>query len=836
MFRNYLITAWRNVVKNGVFSIINIFGLAVGLMSCILILLFVRQETGYDTWIKDSDRLVRLHTAYTTPNREPFLTVRSAGRMMEAVRDYAQNEVESGVRLIQFGITVRQEANVFPEQVTMVDGNFFEIFQLPFKHGSIDSSFNKPMDLVITESMAFKYFGRTDAIGETLTVCCVSGNTATLTVTGVIEDLPDATHLNTELLVYLQPALFPENDNVLNTWNSVNVYTYFKMKPDVTVDQLQQRISYWANNESPFVQMLADNGGGAFDGMKVTDVVKHRVMSVPDLHLHAIEHAGNLGDLTPMGDQRMINTFIVVACLVLVIACINFMNLSTAKASKRAREVVMRKVLGASRAQVAVQFLGEAIALVLIALLFALVAVELVLPYYSEVLGTNLTLNLFSEPTLLLSLIAMAIVVGIGAGIYPALYLSRFLPSEILKASKGSESASSAKLRSLLVVMQFATSIVLVISTLVVYGQTVFSNNLDVGYQSDNKLVLNVRPARDNLASLKQELMRISEVSSVVFSSEAPTQDNENNNFFQLVGTDENGTVGQEELLNYHHMDYGFFEAYQIEPLAGRLFSEAFGTDEIRDVAEGETGSASVILNASAAKKLGFSDPQQAIGKTLAANVNGPQHLTVIGVIPDIYFRSVKFGVRPSTYMLNPQRYNVASISFNTTNVANLMSQVESVWKQQVPMEPLNLQFLSEMMAAQYEDEVTTAKLFLVFSVLAIVVASLGLYGLSAFTVERRTKEIGIRKVMGAEVKDVVKLLVWQFSKPVAMANVIAWPIATYAMLSWLERFPYRIENYWLIPIFISVGLFSLLVAWLTVGGNAAAVARKNPVVSLRYE
>jgi len=836
MFRNYLITAWRNIIKNGIFSVINIFGLAIGLMSCILIMLFVRQESGFDTWLKDHHQLVRMHTAYTMPNQEPFETVRSAGSMMEAIRDYAKNEIESGVRFIQFGMTVRQNENVFPEEFTMVDGSFFNLFDLPFIHGSKESSFIKPMDLVISEEIAYKYFGKSDVIGETLTVCCVAGNTVTLTITGVMKDLPDATHLNTDMVIYLQPALFSENDGMLHTWNSLNVYTYFKLNPGIVPQQLEERITTWMNNESPLIDLFSNLLGDKKTGKKVTDLLNLRIMPVADLHLNAKDQAGNMGDLTPMGDGKMITTFIIVAGLVLLIACINFMNLSTAKASKRAREVAMRKVLGASRTQVAIQFLSEAIALVLLSLLFALVAVELVLPFYNEVLGKELSLHLFDEPSLLLILIGLATCVGIGAGIYPALYLSRFLPGQILKSSKSIESKSSTKFRSVLVVFQFATSIILVVSTLVVYGQTIFSNNMAVGYESDNKLVLNIRSAGENIASLKQELLNLPEVSSVVFSSEAPSQDNENNNYYKLLEPHAHGLANEATLVNYHNMGYGFFEAYQVKPLAGRLFDENFGTDTIKQVAEGEIGQASVVLNSSALKKFGFSSAQEAIGKTLASDIRGTQHLTIIGVIPDIYFRSIKFGVRASAYTLNPQSFRVANISFSSKNIPSLISRIESVWKNNVPMQPINLQFLSEMMAAQYHDELTTAKLFLVFSLIAIVIACLGLYGLSAFTVERRTKEIGIRKVMGANVKDIVALLIWQFSKPVVLANLIAWPIAAYLMLTWLEAFPYRIATFWLIPICLGVGLLSLLIAWSTVASNAAKVARKNPIKALRYE
>ena len=500
----------------------------------------------------------------------------------------------------------------------------------------------------------------------------------------------------------------------------------------------------------------------------------------------------------------------------------------------------MRKVLGASRTQVAVQFLGEAVLLVMISMLFALVLVEAVLPLYNQALGRELELKLFEDMSLLASLLGIGLMVGLGAGIYPALFLSRFLPGQMLRSSKGTESGGSSGLRTALVVFQFATSISLVVCTAVIYGQTMFARTVDVGYQSDNKLVLNIRGTGDNLDSLRQELLNLPGIESVVYSSESPTQDNENNRNFNLLDGQGNSGPAQGELLNYHNMGYGFFEAYNIEPVAGRVFSQNYGSDQLQPLVEGgeEISRASAVLNESAVRKLGFSDPQDIIGKTLTApRAQGVMmHLTVIGVIPDVYFRSIKFAVRPTIYMSEPSRFRVANISYTGSNLGSLVGDIEQVWKKYMPLQPINLQFLSEMMDAQYQDEEMQAQLFLVFSMLAILVACLGLYGLAAFTTERRTREIGIRKVMGASVKDIVALLIWQFSKPVFVANVIAWPLSIYAMLIWLETFTYRINSYWLLPICVLVGVSLLLIAWGTVGGNAARVARANPITALRQE
>ncbi|MGJ8680041.1 ABC transporter permease [Paraglaciecola sp.] len=837
MFKNYLITAWRNIIKNGMFSAINIVGLALGLMSCILIMLFVREETGFDQWLPDSERIVRMHSAYYVAGNPPFETVRSAGNMMEAVRDYATNEVEEGVRLIHFGATIRKDESALAEQIVLADGSFFNVFDLPFVHGSAEASFKKPYDLVITEDIAIKYFGKTDVVGEIMTVCCVGPQPSPVPVTGVIKNLPDETHLELGLLAFIDPKIV-ENNPGLNTWTSVNVYTYFKMRAGIKIEQLQERLTYWVNNESPLLDMYLKNVGELAPGANVSDNMQHKLMHLEDLHLKAKQDAGNMGDLTPMGDHNLIVTFTIVAALILLIACINFMNLSTARVSHRSKEVAMRKVLGASRSQVVVQFLSEAVALVFISLILALMLVELVLPLYNLALGRQLELELFSDLTLLVGLLVIGVLIGLGAGIYPAMFLSRFLPADLLRSSKGAESSNASHLRTGLVIVQFATSIALVVCTAVIYAQTMFAQSVDVGYVSDDKLVLSVGRAGDNRDRLRHELLTLPEITSVVFSSETPTQDNENNNTFTLIDgehvTGENPSI----LLNYHDTGYGFFEAYGVTPLAGRLFDEKYGSDMIQFEGrqEGEKGRASVILNQTAIDKYGFSSPEQAIGKTLDTAMGNGNLMTIVGVVPDIYFRSIKFGVRATAYTLNPNRLRVASLSFKTQDVGDLMKKVEDVWKTTVPMQPIDLQFLDQMMKAQYAEEDIQVKMFSAFSILTIVIACLGLYGLAAYTTERRIREIGIRKVMGASIRDVVTLLVWQFSKPVLIANVVAWPIAIYVMLTWLESFSYRISTGWLLPICIAVGGSLLLMAWVTVGGNAAQVARANPIKALRQE
>ncbi len=833
MLKNYLLTAWRHFVNNRLFSVINVFGLSVGLMSCVLILMYVRDEVSYDRWLTEADTLVRLHTAFVPSDRPPFLTVRSAGKMMEAVKGFASEEVEAGVRLLQVGTTLIKDDKIFNESVMFADQPFFELFDLPFLYGSAGTSFIKPMDFVITREMALKYYGRSDVVGESLTVCCLQGQQIDVQVTGVIKTLPENTHLDIDFLTVLEPSMFDYAPNLLNTWTSVNTYTYFKLKPGVSVSNLENRILQWLDSKSPFTEMVPE-------GTIPSDMVKLKLMSVPDIHLSAKKDAGSMGDMKALGDIEMVATFVGVAILILLIASINFMNLSTARASHRAREVALRKVMGASRFQVALQFLGEAVAIAVLSLLFALVAVEIFLPYYNQAINRELTLVLSEELPMLLTLVVISVLVGLLSGSYPAIYLSRFLPARILKANQSSEGSGQGNIRSMLVIFQFAASIGLAVCTAVIYSQTMYARNMDVGYSFESKLIvdgLNSTGAMEQQDAIINELSSIPGVKSVVLSSEVPSQDNENNTGFQRT---DGGEPGDELIINYYSAGFGFFEAYDMDLLAGRTFSESFGTDQIEDIEEDDTriGLASIIINESALRALGFSRPEEAIGKLLRADVfgSGTHDLEIIGVSKDVYFRSIKFGIRPSVFLNNPGSLQVATISFESNDVSRLVSDVEDVWKEMVPMSPVSHQFLDDMIRAQYLEEEQQAKLFAVFSVLAIVIACLGLYGLASFTAERRTKEIGIRKVMGARARDIVTLLVWQFTIPVLIANVLAWPIAWFIMSGWLEGFIYRIDGSYILGACLVAGAGALLIAWLTVASRALKVAGASPITALRYE
>ncbi|MFT7286004.1 MAG: putative ABC transport system permease protein [Halieaceae bacterium] len=837
MFRNYLLTAWRNILANRLFSFINILGLTLGLASCILIVLFVREEISHDQDLPNVESIVRLHSAYRPADAPPFLTVRSAGRMMAAISAYAPEQVQAGVRLAQFPSTVTRDDAIFNENLIFADGSFFDVFELPWVGGSAAQSFSKPMDLVISERIARKYFGRTDVVGEVLTICCMPDKPIEVKIAGVIGDFPATSHLEIDFLLKLEESMFDFAPNVLATWNSVNVYTYFKLFPGTTASDLKERVWHWMDTESPFLERVEE-------GTKPTDIMQPNVMPVSDIYLHARRDAGNLGDLRPLGDITMVYAFIGITLLVLIIASVNFMNLSTARASKRAREVALRKVLGATRGQIAMQFLGEAIAVAFIALLLALALVELCLPLYNDAIGRALELSLGSELPLLFGLIVTTLLLGLFSGSYPAAYLSRFLPARILRSRQSGDDANSLRVRSALVVLQFALSICLGICTAVIYAQTHYAKTMDVGYNVENRLVIHgadSSAANERRDALQQGLLRVPGVRSVVFSSEAPSQDNENNTRFWLLDGAQSEAATEGVALNIYSGGFDFFESYDMEILAGRGFARQFVGDQVRPLAEGdaEPGQAGIVLNESAVRRLGLGGPQEAIGKMVRGQVFqvGTFDLTIVGVARDVYFRSIKHGIRPTAFLNNPGAFREVTVNFEPgADIRRLRADVESVWKDLIPMTPINYEFLSAMVSAQYEDEERQATLFAAFSLLAILIACLGLYGLASFTTERRTGEIGIRKVLGARVIDIVRLLVWQFSRPVLLANIVAWPAAWVLMRSWLEGFQYRIGGVDIVILCIFAGLLSLLIAWATVAGWAIKVAQANPITALRHE
>jgi putative ABC transport system permease protein len=563
------------------------------------------------------------------------------------------------------------------------------------------------------------------------------------------------------------------------------------------------------------------------------------LVNVRDVHLGKAQD----GAMTPGNDRRTIATFTIVALLILVMACVNFTNLATARAGQRAREVALRKVLGATRRQLVVQFLFEAVLIAGIAMVLALAMVELTLPAIANFLQADLSLSYLGRDGVLLPVLALVLVVGVAAGAYPAFFLANFEPARVLKANKSSSDAQgSGLLRNALVIGQFAVSIGLIICTATVYGQTVYARTTDPGFQRDGLIQIESVGRRQTwpmLDTFINEIRRLDGVVSVGRSGIGIATRNNTNNGIQLPGRTEPVTIGS------YSVDTGFFDTMGIRPVAGRLFDRSrpaddsttpFPQDPVAERALVARG-INVVANELAVKRLGFKSAQEAIGKQVLTSVDpevgGVMPTTIIGVVPDSRFRSIRDPLDPIFFRYESTGHGAMLVRYKSARPAAVNAAIEGVWKRLFPEVPYDGAFSEEIVGKLYAAEAARATVFAVFAGLAVVIGCLGLFGLAAFTAERRTKEIGIRKVLGARTVDIVRLLVWQFSRPVLIANLIAWPIAWWLMRDWLNGFDTRIA---LTPVpFLLAGSLALAIAIVTVAGHAFRVARTNPVRALRY-
>ncbi|QDP01408.1 ABC transporter permease [Thalassotalea sp. PS06] len=826
LLANYFQTGWRNLLKNKLFSMINIVGLAIGLAACALILMFVKHETSYDSFWANAETIHRSHITFAIPGRDPMHAVSSPGPLIHALKkDFPQ--IEAASRIAGWGPTIKHNGQVFVEPIKMVDGDFTDIFDIDVIAGDLEQSLSDNSSIVLSETVAKKYFGDSDPLGQVLALD-FNFYKKDFKVGAVIADSPRNSQIELPAMILIDETAWESQNYMFNAWFSVNSQLYFKTKQATDLALINSQLDDFANRNFPQMPI-----GG--DDAKASDFIKLSAMNIQDLHLNAI----GFGEMRPQGSKTTVITFSAIAVLILLIACINFMNLSTAHAAKRAKEVSLRKVLGATRGNLITQFLGESVLMTLISVLLAFAMVELALPFYNETLNQELVVNY--DINTIATLLGLAVSVGVLSGLYPAFILSGFRPATVLKANKSAETGASLKLRAALVIFQFAVSIGLFISTSVVYSQMQYAMEMDAGFNKENMMVIhriNREEAGNKRDVLLQEIEKHPQVTSVTFSSETPGNANENNTSMRTPEMAEEDAL----IMGQRSVGYNFFKTYEINLVAGRAYDKnrndvGPSTEELR---EGATHPGSIVINESALRRFGFADAESALGKTLITGRGDPGeelyvNLTIIGVVEDIHFSSLHSTIRPEVYPLGLDFVNSISVRFNGSP-EQLKTDVENLWRQEIPGIPFAHSFVEDDIAELYQAEQGEATMFATFSALAILVASLGLFGLASFTADRRTKEIGVRKVMGAGVFDIVKMLMWQFSKPVMIASLIAWPVAFYFMSDWLEAFVYRIDTSLIIAMCAVAALFALCIAWITVASNSIRVARANPIKALRYE
>lgn len=800
MIKNYFKTAWRNLWRNKVFSAINILGLSTGLACCILMFLFIQNELSYDTYHVHAKNIYRLTSEAEGPNGKTNLAVTPAPWAPLMKKDYA--EIKNYTRLLKAEKTdIGQpgQRHFYESELLYADSTFLDIFSVQLEKGNASKALQQPNSIILTSERARKYFGDADPIGKTLEVNSFVGR-VNVQVTGVARKLPANSHFTFNSLVSLQTI-----GDLSNFWAFHMFQTYVLLNDNSPAGDLEKKFP-------AFVNKYIINNPQA-DGRQ-------------DIHLQPLTaihlHSNMVGELGINGDVTYIYVFSAVAIFILLIACFNFTNLSTARSLTRAKEVGLRKVVGADRQQLLHQFLGETTFFAFLSLLVAIVIALLVLPVFNQLSDRALHIDLSRNYALVIVLILLVTGVGLLAGLYPALVLSAFKPVEVLKGKffKGSKGLS---FRKLLVTLQFIVSVTLIESTILVSRQLNFLQNKKLGFDKENVVVLTLPKDMDSarLVSFKASLLDEPSILSVAASSSIPGV-NISVNQVNDGSLDLNKTYSMQMLWT----DLDFVSMMKMKLLAGRNFAATHPTDK----AEG------FILNEEAVKKFGWKDPVHAIGKTIqwvrpnAVLKKG----TVLGVVQNFNINPLKSAVQPLVMHYSPLRFQYLYVRFNQANAGKLTSLVEKKFNEFYPKQSFEYSFLDDNLDAMYKSEKQLGTIFGYFSFLAILIASLGILGLSLYSIQQRIREIGIRKVLGASVLSITAGLLKQFVKPVLIAAIVATPIAWYMMHKWLEDFAYRINISWW--VFVAAGVLTLLIATLTISIQAIKAAIANPVKSLRSE
>jgi putative ABC transport system permease protein len=812
MFRSHVRIAVRNLLGNKLFSIVNISGLAIGIACFLLLFMFVRDELSFDRSHKNGNEIYRAYLQLKINGKESTNGKTAAPLGPTMVKDFP--EVMGFSRVGYFGAhDLRVGEKIFREtNLYGVDSSFFTLFDYPLIAGDCSSALLHPNSIVMTEKSAEKYFGKVNAVGKSV---IVDGSNSYI-VTGVVKDFSSHSFFNADFLVSMSTFLNPNNED----WMSWSYYTYVLLKKGTAIGLLEKKMERIVrDNVAPQASKML---GVPLEKFTNTgNVFAYHLQPFTSMHLYSVRKYGidtntEYGNVKA-GDIIYVYIFLAVAVFILIVAVINFMNLSTARSEKRGKEVGVRKALGSGRLQLIKQFLTESTLTVAIAVVIALILVELILPAFNEIAGKQLTTNYTDNVYTIPSLIAFTLLTGAVAGSYPAFFLSSYQAVDILKTGVRKRKAT---MRSFLVVTQFSISIALIITMIVVRSQIYYLQQKNLGFNKEQLLVIfNGAELGNNIRSFKEELLKNTAVvgatnHSLMFAAGVP-----GNGYLY------NKTVGTDPMpFQYLNVDHDFANTFGVELLKGRFFSKDLPTD-----------STAVVINESAMKECGS---QNVIGKMLSGiDPSGvAKQYTIIGVVKDFNFESLHTAIRGLALHLGPvtQPASIITIRIQPGDVTKTISFIENTWRRFVGSNKCRYNFLDESLANLYDREKRTGTVATVFSLLAIFIACLGLFGLAAFVTEQRTKEIGIRKVVGASVIEIVTTISRPFLLWVLLANLIAWPVAYLIMYRWLQNFPYRTTiQPW---VFVVAGLVAFFISLLTVGFQALGAARSNPVRSLRTE
>ncbi|MBA4140309.1 MAG: ABC transporter permease [Segetibacter sp.] len=807
MYKNYLKVALRNLWKNKTFSAINIMGLAIGIGTCLLISLYVFDELSFDKFNEKHDRIYRVNVDLKFGGAEQKFAVNCAPLAFSMVREYPQ--IENAVRFRNYGPSVVKKGNqnIKENNIIFTDSTLFDVFTLPLLAGNPKEALTAPNSIVITESIAKKYFGKTDVVGQQL----LFDNKNLYAVTGIMKDMPTNSHFHYDFFISLASDPRSREDN----WLSFNFNTYLLLKagtdPKVIQAKLDEVIKkyMWPQAQSAMhITPEEFKQSGNYLNLNLTPLT--------DIHLKS----DRIAELSANNSIQTVYIFSAIAIFILLIACVNFMNLSTARSANRAKEVGVRKVLGTQRSNLIKQFLTESVLMSLIAFVIALVFSLLLLPYFNQLASKQFTLSPAQHPLLLPLLFAFAIIVGLLAGSYPAFYLSAFQPIEVLKG-KLSAGFKSSFFRSSLVVFQFFISIFLIIGTIVIYRQLNYIQNKKLGFNKEQVLIIKDTYVLDKqVEAFKDEALKQPGVVSASVSGYLPVPSSRNDNpFFPEGEIDNNKAVSMQNWS----VDHNYINTLGMQIAQGRNFSKDFATD-----------SNAIMLNESAARLFGYQNPiGKKIFKLLDVNSTAVKNYTIVGVVKNFHFASLRENIGALCMVLD-RSTEAVSFRLQSNNITSTVKNIEALWKKMAPGEAFTYSFLDEDFNTMYESEQRIGKIFVAFALLALLIACLGLLGLATYAAEQRTKEIGIRKVLGASVSNIAAMLSKDFLKLVIIAACITSPVAWWAMHKWLQDFAYRINISWW--IFLLAGVIAVVIALITVCFQAIKAAVANPVKNLRTE
>ncbi len=800
MLRNYLSVAIRNLRRHPAYSLINIAGLAIGMATCILILLYIQDELSYDRYHPHADRVYRIVDDIESGGQ----TVQTAGTPTgwgpALKRDFPEIELVVRLRgtesawLVDLGHTIYYE-----RKVIWAGPELFEMFSIPLAAGDRSVALAEPYSMVISEDLAFKYFGDEEAIGKAVNL----DNRWDFTVTGVMKNIPTNSHMRPDMFVSYTTMTAIQSGWDLDDWEyHRNLYTYVRLREHVLPDDFEAKLPAF----------LERHAGDQYREAGI--ILRPSLQPLVDIHLYSHRESEH----EPNGDIRYVALFLAIAFLVLIIACINFINLATARSEMRAREVGVRKVLGANRIQLIRQFLGESVLMAGLAAVLAVILVHLALPAVNEIAGKQLALPI-TDWMVLAALALGTALIGLVAGSYPAAYLSGFLPAEVMKGSPET-GEKGLGMRQLLVVIQFSMSIFLLTSTAVIHDQLDYIQTKRLGFNKEHVMVVPIvgSPQLPNTPVLKQRLSGLPGVVGIATTTGVPGM-----RALPTFGVRPEGMRPEDHLMMATlHVDEHFLDVLNIDVVAGRNFSPDWGTDTTKGV----------LLNETAVRSLGWGAPADAIGRQFERlSFEGVVPGRVIGVVRDFHLRTIHEEIEPAAIMTSTYHIFVL-IRIEPENISETIGRIEEIWRDVDPRFPLDYTFLDEDFDALYRTDRLLGEIFAVFAFLAVFVACLGLLGLASFSIQQRTREIGIRKVVGSSVSGIVMLLSKDFMKYVLWANVIAWPLAYFVMSNWLQNYAYtsEIRYGW----FLASGILALLIAWLTIGAHAVAASRRNPVNALR--